>query len=543
MFAGIGLSRVAGLVRERAIAYFLGTSGSVDAFRVAFRVPNLLQNLLGEGVLSASFIPGYSRLLAENRDEDAGRMAGAVAGLLGIVAGLSVLAGVLLAEPLTALLAPGWRGAGDPRFDQAVTMMRVLFPAVGLLVLSAWCLGVLNSHRRFFLSYVAPVVWNAAQVSALIAAGLWGLGIEELALALAWGVLAGSALQLLIQLPSVMRLIGELRLSADVSFPPVRQAVRAFFPVVAGRGVIQLMTFVEIMLASFLAVGAVAMLGYAQQLYILPISLFGMSVAAAELPELSTTSHHARGALAERLRAGMARIAFFVAPTVLAYLVLGPLIVGALYRTGQFGPEDTIAVWLVLAAFSVGLVASTSSRLLQSALYAANHAAAPAKVAAVRVLVAAGIGAALMLPLDRVEVVDGGLALVGEEPSVCAVVDDGPVECPRLGAVGLALGAGVSAWLEYALLRRAVRRRLGVLVRAGGGRMMRTLAAVAVATLVAVPAAAWLPGHPLVAGPLACLGTGVAYLLAAERLGLRELPALGSLARLFRPSDDGGDSR
>ncbi len=184
MGAGILLSRLAGLVRERVIAAHLGTGFAVDAFRAALRIPNLLQNLLGEGVLSASFIPVYARLLAEGEEEEAGRVAGAIAGLLTAASALLVVVGVVFARPLTTVLAGGFTGE---RFELTVTLVRILTPGIGLLVLSAWCLGVLNSHRRFFLSYVAPVLWNAAQIAVLVAAAARGFDVSSLAVALAWG--------------------------------------------------------------------------------------------------------------------------------------------------------------------------------------------------------------------------------------------------------------------------------------------------------------------------------------------------------------------
>src|SRR3546814_10714334 len=155
------------------------------------------------------FIPVYSRLPDEDRRE-AGRLAGAVAGLLCALTGVLVVVGVVLAEPLTMLLAPGFDG--DTR-DLAVDLLRIMFPGIGFLVLSAWCLGILNSHRRFFLSYVAPVLWNAAQIALVVAAGLWGASRDGIATALAWGVLVGGVLQLLIQLPAVRSLVRGLRLS------------------------------------------------------------------------------------------------------------------------------------------------------------------------------------------------------------------------------------------------------------------------------------------------------------------------------------------
>ena len=169
---GILLSRIIGLVRNRVFAHYFGTSDAADAFNAAFRIPNFLQNLFGEGVLSASFIPVYAGLRARDQARDASAVAAAVAALLALTVSVLVLAGMLLAPWLIDLIAPGFTGE---KRDATTRLVRILFPGAGLLVLSAWCLGVLNSHRRFFLSYVAPVVWNAAIIAALLAAAVgWG---------------------------------------------------------------------------------------------------------------------------------------------------------------------------------------------------------------------------------------------------------------------------------------------------------------------------------------------------------------------------------
>ena len=164
--AGIFLSRIAGLVRERVIAYFLGNeSVAADALRGALRIPNILQNLFGEGVLSASFIPVYARLVAQEEEEESGRVAGAILSLLSMVVAVLVLAGVMATPWIIDAIVPGFKGE-----TRALTirLVRILFPGVGLLVISAWCLGILNSHRRFFLSYASSVVWNGAIVGALL---------------------------------------------------------------------------------------------------------------------------------------------------------------------------------------------------------------------------------------------------------------------------------------------------------------------------------------------------------------------------------------
>ena len=154
---GILMSRLAGLVRQHFLARYLGLSDSADAFNAAFRIPNFLQNLFGEGVLSASFIPVYARLRANGEDEEAANVANAVFSLLAVATSLLVVAGIAATPLLIALIAPGFTGA---KRELTITLVRILFPGAGLLVLSAWCLGVLNSHRKFLISYSAPIVWN-----------------------------------------------------------------------------------------------------------------------------------------------------------------------------------------------------------------------------------------------------------------------------------------------------------------------------------------------------------------------------------------------
>ncbi len=526
--AGILLSRLAGFVRQRAFGHFLGTSEAADAFTAALRIPNLLQNLLGEGVLSASFIPVYSRLLGLSREREAGRVAGAVAGLLLVVTGVLAVVGVVFARPITVALTPGFEGE---RLDLTVQLVRIITPGVGFLVLSAWCLGILNSHRRFFLSYVAPVLWNGAQIAALVGLGLVGMGRSGLAVALAWGTVAGGVLQLAVQLPGALRVSRDLRLSLHWDLPGVRSTIRGFGPMLAGRGVVQLSVYVQLVLASLLVEGAVAVLGFAQMLYLLPISLFGMSVAAAELPELSRVGEADWSHLSRRIDVGLRRVAFFVVPTAVAYVVIGDVLVGAVYRSGVFGTQETRVVWLTLAGFSVGLLATTASRLLQSALYAVGDTTGPAVIAGLRVLVSVAVGWTVMLQLDRLGVgSDGSWRLLGDLPAFAPVEESvrsrAAGEPLRLGAAGLALGAGVGAWLEYWLLRRRVERRSGRRVRHGGGSTTEAAAAAAIGAIGAIAVHALLSDvHPLLAAPAVAGAFGIAYLVVALRMGLPEARA------------------
>ena len=186
--AGILLSRLFGLVRQRFLSHYLGLGAAADAFNVAFRIPNSLQNLFGEGVLSASFIPVYARLLAQGDEKEATRVANAIGTLLALTMAVLVLLGILASPILVDVIAPGFEGATR---DLTVRLVRILFPGVGVLVLCAWCLGVLNSHRRFFLSYTAPVVWNLAIIGSLAWFG-GRVGEFSLAVVAAWGAVVGA---------------------------------------------------------------------------------------------------------------------------------------------------------------------------------------------------------------------------------------------------------------------------------------------------------------------------------------------------------------
>ncbi len=522
--AGILLSRIAGLVRGRVLASYFGTGLHADVFSAALRMPNVLQNLLGEGTLSASFIPVYSELLHEGRLKEAGRLAGAMfALLLGVAAGIALL-GVAFAPVLVDVLAPGFEGE---RRELTIAVVRIVFPMAGVLVLSAWALGILNSHRRFFLPYFAPVFWNAAMIAALVGFGS-RLDLDGLLMAVAWGALAGGLLQFGVQIPWVLKLDREIRLNGGRGSAAFREAVRNAGPAILGRGVVQFSTYADMILASVLAVGALARLQYAQTLYILPISLFGMSVAAAALPELARQRGAAETALRAQTGEAVRRVAFYVVPSAVAFLLLGEVFVAGLYESGQFGPADVRIVWLTLAAYSLGLPASASTRVYQSAYFALRDTKTPARVAALRVAIAAVAGAALMLQFEPVT--------LGRLTIPAGLFGGTRVAGSPLGPVGLALGAALAAWTEWILLHRGLAARIG---RVGAGR--GALAKTAVAALAAAAAgwavrAATAALHPLPAAILVAAVFGAAYFAAAQALGLREAGALAraGLARLRR---------
>lgn len=456
---GILLSRIAGLVRDRVFAHYFGHSDAAGAFRAALRIPNILQNLFGEGVLSASFIPVYSNLIAQGDEETAGRVAGVVATLLACSVSAMVLLGVLLTPLFVDLVAPGFHG---PVRALTIRLVQVLFPGVGLLVISAWCLGILNSHRKFFISYVAPVFWNVAMIGTLVIFGA-RYTHHDLSIALAWGSVVGSGLQLGMQLPFVFRYGGRIRFGLDTALRPVREVFRNLGPVLLSRGVVQLSAYIDGMIASFLGAGAVASLAYAQTIYLLPIGLFGMSVAAAELPEMSSSvgaleDVHAR--LRARLEGGKRNIAFFVVPSVIGFLFMGRNIVSAIYRTGQFGAGDTLFVWYILIGSTVGLLAATWGRLYSSAFYALRDTRTPLRFAVIRVILTAVLGVIFAFPLRPWIPRFFTTILRLPIPSIPGIE-------LALGAVGLTASAGIAGWIEFLMLRQAMARRIGKVVVPG----------------------------------------------------------------------------
>lgn len=434
---GILGSRLLGLVRQSLMARYLGASVAADAFIAAFKIPNLLQNLFGEGALSASFIPVYANLLARGEEEEAGRVAGAIAAILALVTAVLVLLGMAAAPLLIPLIAPGFQGE---RRELTIVLTRLLFPGAGLFVMYAWCLGILNSHRKFFLSYAAPIIWNLAMIGALVFYGR-RQSSTDLAMTLAWASVVGAALQVGIQLPTVLRLVPHLRFSLGRGMASVRRVLQNFTPVFFGRGVVQISAYIDQLLASLLPQGMVALLGYAVTIYTLPVSLFGMAISAAELPEMSSavgapedTARFLRG----RLEAGLRRIAYFVVPSAVAFFLLGDVIARALFESGRFTATDTLFTWAVLGGSAVGLLPSTLGRLYSSTYYALHDTRTPLRFAMVHVGLATVLGYLFAIPLPRVLGVD-----------------------PRWGAAGLTASAGIAAWVEYELLRSRLGRRIG----------------------------------------------------------------------------------
>ncbi len=510
--AGIFLSRIVGLLRNLLFARYFGAGVASDAYTAAFKIPNAVRNLLGEGTLSASFVPVYSKMLARGDEKASRALAGAILGLLLAAVSVLTLVGIAIAPWLTTFLAAGFDDA-----TQALTtrLTRVLFPMTGLMVLSGWCLGIQNSHRRFFWSYASAALWSIAQIALLLVWGSRASDMVQLSVWLAWATLVGAALQVGAQLPEVMRLVWPLPVSLSTMADGVKQTLRNVLPVVTALGVVQISSFVDLQIASWLPSGAATNMGYANNIALLPVSLFGVSVAAASLPEFSRDSGSlAMDALLERLRGGWQRILFYIIPSTVAFTAFGDYCVGILYRGGKFGAQEQQVVHLILAAFAVGLISFASVKLLSSAYYALQDYRTPLRASIASICVSAVASIAIAVPL----------------------------RASPYASAGIALGTALGSYVNLSILIRGLNRRLGSLYTTtmwAGTR--RILIASAVGAAVAWGGKLGLTAltsslHPRVAGPPILALFGGVYLLVAWWMGSGEAARWLRLPMRSRPT-------
>lgn len=443
---GIFLSRIAGLLRERAFAHYFGNSDAGDAFKAALKIPNFLQNLFGEGVLSASFIPVYAELLAREHNEktpdqeqhlEASKVALTIGSLLFLLTSFLVILGIMATPFLIDTIAPGFK---LEKRELTIKLVQIFFPGTGMVVMSAWCLGILNSHRRFFLSYVAPVVWNAAIIATLL---IFGNKTSQynLAIITGWGLVAGSFLQVAVQLPTTLKLLGYFKFSINAKISHVQIILKNFVPSVISRGVVQVSSYIDSILASLLPTGAVSALAFAQTLYTLPVSLFGMSISASELPEMSSiigSPEVVHQKLRERLNNGIKKVSFYIIPSICAFVILGDILVAAIFQTGEFNEKSTHVVWVVLMGSSVGLLASTIGRLYSSTFFSLKDTKTTLNFALLRIFFTTILGylfAFKFAPLISSDQI--------------------------YATAGLTISSGISGWIEYYLLRRKLNTIIG----------------------------------------------------------------------------------
>ena len=527
--AGIMVSRVFGLLRTWAFARYFGNGIAADAYNAAARIPNFVRTLLGEGAISASFIPVYSAALDRNDARAAKALAGALLGILLAAVSLLTIAGILLAPVLVGVVAGGLNAETEAL---AVVLTRVMFPMTGLMVISGWCLAIQNSHRRFFMSYASATVWSLAQIVLLFGWGttrdsdarpaIFGLGTRvsdttELAWWFAWATLVGAVLQIAVQLPQVISLVRPMRISLDRTVPGVDRTLRNFGPVVLALSAVQISSFIDTRIASQLPVGALTNIYYASLIYTLPVSVFGLSVAAASLPDFASDTAHATDVLRDRLRAGWVRILFYIIPSTIVFIVFGDLVVTLLLQSGKFGASDTVLVHWVLAAYAIGLVGYSSVKLLASAHYAFNDYRTPLRASVFAIITSAILAVSLALPFRE----------------------------SLRAAAGIALGSALGSYVNLILLARGLRRRLGPLYSGamwkGTGRIV---GATAVATVGAFLIRRGLEGvdalserwRPYLVALGTLLGFGGIFLVVAYAAGSSEAGRWLRSLRLVRRS-------
>lgn len=442
-------SRLLGFVRDMAIAWLFGAGMLADAFFVAFRIPSTLRELLGEGALSAAFIPTFTRTATREGRDAAWDLASAVMGTLVVVLAGVTLLGVLLAPVIVRLLAPGFAEVPG-KLHLTVQLLQVMFPYIFLVGLAALFMAILNSLGHFLAPALSPTMLNIAMIAAAL---LVAPGASNPVLPLAIAVLVGGAGQLLIQVPSALARGWRPRLRVAPRDPRVWHVARLMAPGVAGLAITQINVFVGTLLASFLAQGSVAALTYAFRLVQFPIGVIGVAIATGALPVMAASM--AKDAVGEMKGAlqGSLRLAFFLTlPAIVGLIVFRVPILHVLFERGAFTRPVTVLTAEILVGYSLGLTFYIGNRILAPAFYAMHDTRTP--VTTGMLAVAVNIAASLLL-------------------------------MGRLGATGLALATAVASASNFLLLFTRLRGRIGLL---GGRRLLLAAARVA---LACVPMAVW----------------------------------------------------
>jgi putative peptidoglycan lipid II flippase len=398
------LSRILGFVRDMITALFLGAGFGADAFFVAFRIPNLLRRLFGEGALSAAFIPTYVETLQHEGRSEAARLARIAFTFTALVLCVITCAGVLLSPWIVKIIAPGF--LSDPaKYDLTVDLNRVMFPYIFFISLVALASGVLNSMGHFSAPAAAPVILNLAMIGAV---GVFTTYFDVPAYkALAWGVLAAGVLQLALQIPFMAKEQVKLRPDFNFGHPAFRRIGALFVPAAFGGAVYQINVLVGTILASLLPAGGVSWLYYADRVVELPLGVFAIALGTAVLPSMSrqAASGDIKG-LTRSLSYSLKFIAFFTIPASVALIVLGEPIISVLFQRGLFTAVDTRETSYALLYYTVGLWAFSGLKVVTQGFFSLKDTRTPVYISIASVIVNLVAGLLLMGPMAQ-----GGLAL------------------------------------------------------------------------------------------------------------------------------------
>jgi putative peptidoglycan lipid II flippase len=448
-------SRLLGLVRDQVLAFYFGAGDAMDAFRVAFRVPNLVRDLFAEGVMSAAFVPTFTRELTRGGKPRAWQLAQSVVTALIVLTGTVVILGMVFAGPLVGFYAHGFEQVPG-KLELTVLLARIITPFLTLVAVAAVFMGMLNALGHFFVPALSPATFNVATIVIVIAlvplAPAWGLDPIVL---VAVATLVGGVGQLLIQWRPLRQEGYRYRPRLDVRDPALAQVLILMGPGTIGMAATQINVLVNTQFASGQP-SAVSWLDYAFRVMYLPIGLFGVSIAAASTPALARLA--AASDLARMQSTIGSAIGLMLAlnvPATIGLIVLADPIVALIFERGKFGAADTTATALALRYYAVGLVGYSIVRIVSPAFYA----------------------------LQRSRV-----AVVASVSSVAANVLLNVVLYRVIGYAGLALGTSLAAIVNAGIQIVMLRRHLGGIDER---RMIVTFAKVAVAS-VAMGAAAWL---------------------------------------------------
>jgi putative peptidoglycan lipid II flippase len=493
-------SRVLGLVRDQVMAYLFGAGNAVDAYNVAFRIPNLVRDLFAEGAMSAAFVPTFTRYLTREGRPAAWRLGNHVVNALLVVTAIVVCAGLLFTEPLVTMFADDYSQVPG-KLELTILLTRIMLPFLTLVAIAAAFMGMLNSLNRFFVPALSPAMFNVASIlcAILLVPLMPRAGLPPIT-AMAIGVLIGGGGQIITQWPLLHKEGYRYRPLLDLREPGLRQVLVLMGPGTLGLAATQINVFVNTVLATGEGTGAVSWLNYAFRLMYLPLGIFGVSIATAAVPAIAR--HAARNdipGMRHEVANGIAMMAVLNVPATLGLVVLARPIIAMLFERGAFVPRDTEATAAALVCYAIGLTGYSVVKVVSPTFYALHESRKPVMVSAASVLVNAALNIMFV---------------------------------HRFGYLGLAVGTSLTALLNASVLLAMLRRRLGGIE---GTRLLGVFGRSLVASVVMAAAAfaldmwlaRFLPGRSLLLEVVrvgtTISGSLVVLLAASWLVGLHEI--------------------
>jgi putative peptidoglycan lipid II flippase len=492
-------SRVLGLIRDQVLAFLFGAGDHMDAYNIAFRIPNLVRDLFAEGAMSAAFVPTFTRTLTNEGRERAWRLGSLVVNALLLATGLIVAAGMVFAEPITTAFAGAYAEVPG-KLELTTSLTRIMFPFLALVAVATALMGMLNSLHRFFVPAISPAMFNVGSIVCTIGlAPVMPLVGLPVIVAPAIGVLVGGLLQMAVQWPSLHREGYRYQPVLDFRDEGLRHVLVLMGPGVVGLAAVQINLLVNSILATGEGTSAVSALNYAFRLMYLPIGIFGVSIATAVVPTLSrhAAKDNAAG-MRETVSSGLRMMLMLNVPATVGLVVLATPIVSLIFEHGAFTPAHTAATAAALTFYAPGLVGYSAVKIAVPSFYSLRDSRTPVVVSAVTVV----LNVVLNITLVRV-----------------------------IGFTGLALGTAVSAIFNASTLLWRLRSRLGGVDE---GRVMGSFARIGAASLV-MGAAAWAT-DAAVAAWLPSRSTAVMGLRVGSSIAVAVI-VLDLAARLLRAQE------